>query len=487
MNLTDQRSALDFCEREGELLTVDDEIDPIYDMASVAKSFDGGPTLLFNNIKGYPNWRAVTNILGRKERIAKMFGTSPDALPQRILEATNAPIAHELVNDAPCQENVISDNINVAETLPIMKQTRLDIGPVISGGIVMVHYPPELADSINSFNLSFHRLYAGLGKDWTTLATLYSRHFLAVLHHHKAAGQEYPLTINLGTSPAVSVLASGGAFPQIRAVGSDDLAIAGNLQESPVRICKAKTVDAYAIADAEVVLEGKVNYEEKVREDQDVNGGAPGKNYFFPEFLGYEGIAERAFKFEVSAITFRNQPQYYTPLADSCESSHLGSLITMASIYHACKSAAPDVFINCNILDSMRGIMGVVIQCRVGHVLQQGTSQRLISAALGAIKDIKWVVVVDEDVDIFDPADVLWAITMRTRAEQDINIIKGTGVGLFSSQWSVDTTVPVQEKYRSLRPRFEEVDLRQWLSNEDILRGQALMNEGATSVSRRRV
>ena len=436
MNLIDQRSALDFCEREGELLTVDREIDPIYEMAAIAKSFDGGPALQFNNIKGYPDWRAVTNILGRKERIARMFDTTPDVLPQRILDATAAPIPHQLIEDAPCQENVLSDNINVAETLPVMKQTRIDVGPVISGGIVMVQYPPELAESINSFNLSFHRLYAGLGKDWTTLATLYNRHFLEVLYHHKTRGQEFPLTINLGTSPAVGVLASGGALPQIRAVGSDDLAIAGNLQESPVRICKAKTVDAYAIADAEVVLEGKVNYNEKVREDQAVEGGQPGKNYFFPEFLGYQGMAERAFKFEVSAITFRDQPQYYTPLADSCESSHLGSLITMASIYHACKSAAPNVFINCNILDGMRGILGVVIQCKVRHVLQQGTSQRLISAAFGAINGLKWAVVVDEDVDIFDPSDVLWAITTRIRAEEDINIIKGTGVGLFSSQWS---------------------------------------------------
>ena len=285
----------------------------------------------------------------------------------------------------------------------------------------------------------------------------------------------------------MSVLASGGAFPQIRAVGSDDLAIAGNLQESPVRICKALTVDAYAIADAEVVLEGKVNYNEKVREDQAIEGGSPGKNYFFPEFLGYQGMAERAFKFEISAITFRNQAQYYTPLADSCESSHLGSMISMASIYHACKSAAPNVFINCNILDGMRGILGVVIQCKVEHVLQQGTSQRLISAAFGAIKDLRWAVVVDEDVDIFDPTDVLWAITVRTRPEEDINIIKGSGVGLFASQWSMDTTVPMQDKFRALRPSFEGVDLSQWLSEEDILRGTALMNEGAASIARRRV
>jgi len=487
MKLSDQRSALEFCESEGELLTVDAEIDPIYEMAALAKSFDGGPAIVFNNIKKYPTWRAVTNILGRRDRIARMFGTTADALPQRILDAVRDPIPHELTTTAPCQENIITDNIDIAATLPVMQQTRIDIGPVISGGIVMVEYPPELADSAASFNLSFHRLYAGLGKDWTTLATLYNRHFLEVLYHHKTRGREFPLTINLGTSPALSVLASGGAFPQIRTIGNDDLAIAGNLQESPVRICKAQTVDAYALADAEVVLEGKVNYTDKVREDQGVDNDSPGRNYFFPEFLGYEGIAERAFKFEVSAITYRNQAQYYTPLADSCESSHLGSLITMASIHHACATAAPNVFINCNVLDSMRGILGVVIQCKIGHLMQQGTSQRLISAAFGAVRDLKWAVTVDEDVDIFDPSDVLWAITTRTRADEDINIIKGTGVGMFSSQWSVDTTVPLQDKYRALRPRFEEVDLSRWLSAEDVSRGKALMNEGALSISKRRV
>ena len=294
MNLTDQRSALEFCEREGELLTIEKEIDPEYEMASVAKSFDGGPALLFNNIKGYPDWRSVTNILGRKERVAKMFGTTPEALPQRILDAVNAPIEHQLTDHAPCQENVVSGDVNIARTLPIIKQTRLDVGPVISGGIVMIQYPPELAHGANCFNLSFHRLYAGLGKNWTTLATLYNRHFLDVLHYHKERGHEFPLTINLGTSPALGVLASGGALPQIRAVGSDDLAIAGNLQESPVRTCKARTVDAFALADAEVVLEGKVNYVEKVTEDQGIEGGTAGRNYFFPEFLGYQGMAERA-------------------------------------------------------------------------------------------------------------------------------------------------------------------------------------------------
>jgi UbiD family decarboxylase len=53
----DQRGALDFCEERGELLRISKEVDPIYEVASITKSFDGGPALLFNGIKGYPKGR----------------------------------------------------------------------------------------------------------------------------------------------------------------------------------------------------------------------------------------------------------------------------------------------------------------------------------------------------------------------------------------------------------------------------------------------
>ncbi|NIO19990.1 MAG: hypothetical protein GTN76_04420, partial [Candidatus Aenigmarchaeota archaeon] len=106
----------------------------------------------------------------------------------------------------------------------------------------------------------------------------------------------------------------------------------------------AKTVDAYSLANAEVVIEGKVLYEEKITE-MPVQGSSPKekgseRTYFFPEFLGYEGLADRAFKVQVTAITHRGKPVYYTPLGDSLESSHLGTLISEASIYHACKNTA---------------------------------------------------------------------------------------------------------------------------------------------------
>lgn len=490
--LMDQRDAIDFCASEGELLTVSKEVDPVYEIASITKSLDGGPALVFEKIRGYPKWRAVTNLLSRRERLAKYFGTTKEGLPKRVLGAVNNPIPSKLVTQAHCQENIITENIDVLKLLPVIKQTKLDIGPVISGGVVMITVPEEIGGGERSFNLSFHRLNPGLGNDWVSLASLYNRHFLEVLYYHKSKKEEYPITINIGLSPALNVLASGGAFPQIRRIGVDDLGVAGNLQGQAVEICRAKTVDAYALAQAEIVIEGKVLYNEKITEsppsESVEKSTGPEKVYFFPEFMGYQGLADRAFKVQITAITFRNNPDYYTPLGDSIECSNLGATISEASIYNACKNTAPNIFMNCHIPYAMRGVLGAVIQCRVIHMMQQGISQNLISAAFGAVKDLKWIIAVDEDVDIYDPTDVLWALTLRTRADEDINIIKGAGIGnLFATKWSVDTTVPVSEKWQALRSKFEPIDLSQWLTPEEVSKGFALMREGEKKYRRRQV
>jgi 4-hydroxy-3-polyprenylbenzoate decarboxylase len=492
--LADQRAAIEFTQKTGECLTIEKEISPVYDIASLTKAFDGGPLLIFENIKGYPKWKAVTNLFSRRERIARYFDTSIPNLPKRIIEAIKNPIPPSIVKDPACQENVVFSDIDIAKTLPILTQTKIDAGPALSGGVVMVKYPEGMGHGPMAFNLSFHRLGLGIDKDWLTLATLYNRHFLEVLYYHKSKGSEFPLTINFGLSPALNILSSGGAFPQIRPSGSDDLGAAGNLQGTPVRIAHAKTIEAYCIADAELVLEGKVLYEEKdvaeVKQGKPKDPSKPQKrpDYFFPEFIGYEGFCDRAFRFQVTAITFRESPYYYTPLADSLESSNLGAVISEASIYNACKNTAPHIFLNCHIMDGMRGILGAVIQCKIDHEMQFGISQNLINAAFGAIKDLKWVIAVDEDVDIYDPMDILWVLTVRTKADEDINIIRGAGLGnIFATKWSVDTTVPVQDRWRALRPKFEAVDLRKWLSENDISKGFSLMNEGARSVARRRV
>jgi 4-hydroxy-3-polyprenylbenzoate decarboxylase len=264
--------------------------------------------------------------------------------------------------------------------------------------------------------------------------------------------------------------------------------VAGALQGEAVRVCKAKTVDAFSIADAEIVLEGKILYGERIYEYDEKEHNPKKPPYYFPEFMGYEGIAERAFKFQVTAVTFRNSPYYVSQMADSVESSNLGAIVSEASIYNACRNLAPDSFINCHILNAMRGILGVVIQCKTNHVMETGISQGLISAAFGAFRNLKFVIVVDEDVDIYDPEEVLWALTLRTNPNRDINIIKKAGLGdLFESRWSADTTVPFNNKWRAVRAKYEKVDLNDILESAGFEPKLSLMSESAKRYAKKHI
>ena len=474
------RDCIEFAKQNGMLLRVNKEVDPCYEIASATKSFDGGPLIIFEAIKDYPAWKVLSNLMGNRDLVAKYFGTTKSGLSERLIKCMADPIEPVSSENPPCQENIIDSEIDILKTLPVIKHSTLDIGPVITGGVAMVRYPTEMAKEDMAFNLSYHRLNPSRGPDWLTLASLYNRHFLDVLYYHKQRGEEYPLTINIGLSPALNILAAGGTLPQIRSRGLDDLRVAGALQDEPVKICKAKTVDAYCIADAEIILEGKILYGERVYEYDQSTHKSERPPYYFPEFMGYEGVAERAFKFEVTAITHRNSPYYVSQMADSIESSNLGAVVSEASIFNACKNHAPDSFINCHILDSMRGILGAVIQCKTKHIMETGISQGLINAAFGAFRNLKLVVVVDEDVNIYDPEDVLWAVTLRTKPDRDINIIKKAGLGeLFETRWSVDTTVPFNNKWRAVRPPYQKVDITKILDRDDIKRGFSLMGESA--------
>jgi 3-polyprenyl-4-hydroxybenzoate decarboxylase len=95
---------------------------------------------------------------------------------------------------------------------------------------------------------------------------------------------------------------------------------------------------------------------------------------------------------------------------------------------------------------------------------------------------------VDEDVNIYDPEDVLWALTLRTKPDRDINFIKKAGLGdLFETRWSVDTTVPFNNKWRAKRPIYEKVDIREILDSPDIETKLSLMSESARKYAKKNI
>ncbi|MDP2269052.1 MAG: UbiD family decarboxylase, partial [Deltaproteobacteria bacterium] len=129
------RSMLEALKKEGLILETDKEVDPNQELTGLQKQLDGGPPMLFNNVKGYPNARLATNVMGSDKIIAKMFGCKDrKELKFRIHDSILQPLPPKIVDKAPCQEVVIDKNIDVWPVIPMIQHTPTDPGRTLGAG-----------------------------------------------------------------------------------------------------------------------------------------------------------------------------------------------------------------------------------------------------------------------------------------------------------------------------------------------------------------
>jgi 4-hydroxy-3-polyprenylbenzoate decarboxylase len=495
-DITSMRGTIEFLRGEGDLLVIDKEVDPILEISGIEKALEGGLPLLFENIKGYPGVRDVGNLLATEETAAKIFDvTEPRQVKFRCHQAIRKPIPPRVVEQAPCQEVVITDNIDVMATLPIIKHSEQDIGRILGSANVLV--TGKYFD--NGSEIVFKRMHFR-GKDWSTVflppGTLLGR------AAQMFKGERLPVTLNIGTPPAVLLMSGGGMVHAILPYGTDKLAIAGGIQGSPVDIVRAKTVDAYAVANSEWVIEGYIDTTEKVWEsDEAEKAGKTMEVPFFPEWPGYLGRSYRVNKFQATALTHRKDPIFYTPLAQSFEGAILGTIVKEAALYEFCERLAPGMVTDVHILPGVAAWAHVLLQVKKRSRTDEGMQRALITAILGSYgPSVKLVVAVDDDVDIYSGDDVIWAITTRAHAERAI-IYGGGGLMMGMTpaekvgpggEWveagyllkggiGIDATVPFAARWRFERAHYpsDRVDLTKWLSEADIARVRAIQTDYA--------
>ncbi len=499
-DVTSMRGTLDFLREQGELLVIEKEVDPILEMSGIEKALEGGLPILFENIRGYPGIRDIGNLFAREETAAKIFDVADHRkLKFKCHQAIKNPIQPRVVREAPCQDIVITDKIDVMATLPVIKHSERDIGRILGSANILL--TGKYFD--NGSEIVFKRMHFR-GKDWATIfsppGTLLGR----ALARFK--GEKIPVTLNIGPPPAVLLMAGGGMVHTILPYGTDKLAIAGGIQGSPVDIVKAKTVDAYAVANSEWVIEGHIDTTERVWESEEAENIGKGMEVpFFPEWPGYLGRSYRVNKFQATAITHRKDPIFYTPLAQSFEGHIVMTIIRDAAIYEFCERLAPGLVTDVHSLPGVATTAHVFIQVRKRGRADEGMQRALVTALLGSLLAIKLVVVVDDDVDVYSADDVIWAITTRAHAERAI-IMGGGGlmmgmtpaekVGpggepleagfLLKGGIGIDATVPLAAKWRFERAHYpsDKVNLNKWLSEADIARVQALQTDYAKLLAR---
>lgn len=154
-DITNKRGLLEFLKTRDDFLTIEGEVDPIYEVAGLIKALEGGPAIYCTNIKGFPGHRILTNTFATRERIAAMFGAEDARKTKfRCLDALQNQIPYKIVDVGPCQENVFTDNLDVLSTIPIIKHTEEDAGRIL-GAITFV--PKGIKGTHVSYNRSHFR------------------------------------------------------------------------------------------------------------------------------------------------------------------------------------------------------------------------------------------------------------------------------------------------------------------------------------------
>ena len=292
-------------------------------------------------------------------------------------------------------------------------------------------------------------------------------------------GRPLPVSVSIGFDPAIYLATSFEA--PTTPLGYDELVIAGGLCGRPVELVDCLTVPAKAIARAEIVLEGERVYGESVREDL-----LTGAGWAMPEFPGYVGLAKPDVPvMRVTAVTHRRDPIFQTLVGPGEEHVTLAGLPTEASILRLEEDALPGFVRNVYCHSAGGGKYLAILQVRKRLAADESRQRQAALVAFAAFSELKHVILVDDDVDIFDSDDVLWAMTTRFQGDVSIATIPGVRchpldpsatpefnplireVGQ-SCKTILDSTVPVAMRGVFERAQFKDVDLWGYDGLEDL-------------------
>lgn len=485
MKVYDLRSALELLGSiPGQLIETDVEVDPAAELSGVYRyvgaggtvmrpTNSDGPAMIFNNIKGHPGARVAIGVVGTRKRVAALFDCKPEDVGKLLCRSVAHPIQPVVSEkDAPCQEvvHLASDpDFDLNRLIPAPTNTPVDAGPYITLGMCYATHPDTgLSD------VTIHRMCIQGRDELSIFLQPGSRHIGAMAERATELGKPLPISISIGVDPAIEVTSC--FEPPTTPLGFNELSIAGALRGEPVQLHRCVTIPENCIANAEYVIEGEIIPGVKVQEDQNSHTG-----YAMPEFPGYNGTASSVcWLIKVRAVTHRLNPIMQTCIGPSGEHVSMAGIPTEASIYAMIEKALPGKVTNVYAHPAGGGKYMAVLQCRKTVPTDEGKQRQAALLAFSAFPELKHVILVDEDVDIFDSNDVLWAMNTRFQGDRDIVTIPGVRCHPLDpssdpeyspSIWDrgiscktiFDCTVPFQLKERFRRAEFLEVDPSHWV------------------------
>jgi 4-hydroxy-3-polyprenylbenzoate decarboxylase len=471
----DLRQWIAALDRAGELKRIKSEADPILEIAEITDRVSksktgkpGGPALLFQNIKGYPNSQLLINQFGSESRMKLALGVDSfdefaDRIrvfmdlksPQGFLDKLKMlPLLTEAgkffprtVPTGPCKEVIKRDNFSLLD-FPILQCWPKDAGRFITLPCVVTRDPTSGKRNVGMYRLQVY--------DKSTLGAHWQRQKVAAEHYRQAlrnAGSKPADTTTKEGAPPFAAFAKGGNsaavdlmartnggqvvsqknHPKGRmevavAIGTDpavtfsaivpappdveEYLIAGFLRAAPVELVKCETVDLEVPAASEIVLEGYVNLDELRTEGP------------FGDHTGFYSLADLYPVFHVQCITHRKDPIYATTIVGKppMEDAYMGKAVERVFLPLMRLTIPELIDINLPIEGVFHNLM--IVSIRKSY---PGQARKVMNAiwSLGQAMFTKVIIVVDEDVDVQNLADVTLKVLNHIDPERDIQFTLG--------------------------------------------------------------
>ena len=419
----------------------------VHDLAAIAKHLDGTKATFFPHPDGHRG-SVVSGLVSDRGWMAEGLGVSQSELVGHFQNAAANPMPWQEVSQAPAQEVVHTENIDLLKLLPVPTHNEYDSGPYIAAGLTVARDPDTGLQ-----NVAIHRCQVS-GPDRIGILLL-PRHTDHFFRKAEAKGESLAVAIAIGVDPA-TLLASQAIVP----VGHDELEIAGALRGAPLTVVRCRTNEVRVPADAEIVIEGHLI------------PGAREPEGPFGEFPQYYGERADRHVVQVDAVTHRKSPIFHTIVGGGLEHLLLGAIPREATILATLQRSFPGVQ---DVHLSLGGVGRYHLYIKLKKT-QHGEGKNVLLGAFAAHYDIKYAVVVDPDVDIHNVQEVEWALSTRFQADRDTVIIANSqcskldpstedGVG---AKMGLDATIPLgapEMKYKRIRvPGEERVDLAKVLA-----------------------
>ncbi|MBI4318076.1 MAG: UbiD family decarboxylase, partial [Chloroflexi bacterium] len=427
------------------------------ELAAIAEKAYGGPALVFENVKGF-SIPVVSNLFS-KGRLARLFDTRPEDLPERLIQAVRGtirnPMPPQVVATGPCKEVVIRDGIDLNALLPIPWATSRDCGNYLGASLIICK-EPETGERIMFWARGTVR-----SPEKLHLGVVGTRRFVGFYRKAEALKLPFEVALCLGVDPAWGVAAAAHG-PFIESIGGEyKFLLASTLAGRPAEMVACETLDLEVPANAEIVIEIESYPGLRERDDSDNPTGILG-----PLATGYYAPSAKTPVYRVKAVTHRRDPLYYA--AFGRPDYPIVNVMQEASVLNAARGVAhKQVQAVCH-----RHVM-TAIQFKKESSVDDGVPKNVLMAALGADRDCHFAVVVDEDIDVNDTWAVVYAIMTRARLDKGVimvpqarghaNIPVAREQGGLVDKVGIDATIPFGMKGAFERVKYADVDISKLL------------------------